>query len=187
MLPIDPVPEGDWTSVAKPQIEARILQYEENQLSFNLLALCQSPLAALSQAIARAMASLLYLHAKMSTSPTFTELVSAEEMPLNIEDETHLEAYDLKRSDIDNAQVPDDLRERLLEQGFDASKAYSLHQELVIVVKATMGEYRAELMAIADDERRVKGRKKDYGPALHKWVKKLAEKGVLEDVIKNSS
>lgn len=163
-----------------------MLQYEESQLSFNLLALCRSPLAAHSQAIAQAMASLTFLHSKM-TCPTFTELVSSETKPLDIDNDAQLSEFMLKRVDIDNAPIPDAVQDRISQPEFDPTKAYNLHQELVVEVKATMGEYRAELMAAADDEQRVKGRKRSYGPALHKWVTKLAEKGVLEDIIKNTT
>ncbi|KAF7542823.1 hypothetical protein G7Z17_g11248 [Cylindrodendrum hubeiense] len=183
----DAVSSDDWTSIARPQIEGRMLQYEESQLSFNLLALCQSPLAAHSQAIGCTIASLRYLHAQMQTSPTFTELIAADPQPLDIDDESQISEFNLSRTSIIEAKVPETIRDKCSQTGLETSAAYTLHQELVIETKAAMGEYRAELMAIADDEQRVKGRKKDYGPALHKWVKKLAEKGVLEDAIKNAT
>ncbi|KAH6955057.1 hypothetical protein HG530_015823 [Fusarium avenaceum] len=182
---LDRVPDtGDWAAVATPQIEGRMLQYEESQLSFNLLALCQSPLGAHSQTIARAIASLQYLHTSAGSLPTFKDLVSAERFPLDIESEQQLAEYSLTKSDVTSAQIPESLQKKIQRAGFDTQCAYELHQELVVDVKAAMGEYRAELMTISDDEQRVKGRKKDYGPALHKWMSKLAEKGVLEDVIK---
>ncbi|KAM0427212.1 hypothetical protein ACHAPT_007640 [Fusarium lateritium] len=182
-----PLPdEGDWTTVARPQIECRMLQYEESQLSFNLLALCRNPLSAHAQAIARAVASLHHLHTHMQSCPTFSELTSADPKPLDIRDESSLTEFKLKPSDITNLDVPEALQAQIEQPGFDTGAAYELHQELVVEVKAAMGEYRAELMSKADDEQRVKGRKKDFGPALHKWMTKLAEKGVLEDVIKAS-
>ncbi|KAF5987824.1 ubiquitin carboxyl-terminal hydrolase [Fusarium bulbicola] len=182
---LDLVPDnGDWTSVARPQIEGRMFQYEESQLSFNLLALCQSPLTVYAQTIAHAAASLQYLLKNTESLPAFKDLISAENPPLDIEDESRLSDFNLAKEDIMNAHVPDALQEKLKRPGFDSQSAYELHQELVVEVKAAMGEYRSELMAISDDEQRVKGRKKDYGPALHMWMKKLAEKGVLEEVIK---
>ncbi|KAF4971981.1 hypothetical protein FZEAL_9699 [Fusarium zealandicum] len=183
---LDIVPEGDWTDVARPQIEGRMLQYEDSQLSFNLLALCQSPLAAHSQAVARAAASLHYLDTHMQSCPTFTNLVSAEPKPLNVEDEARLSEFKLGAPDILNQPIPEILLDKIKKPGLDTQSAYELRQDLVVEVKAAMGDYRAELMSIADDEQRVSGRKKDYGPALHTWMKKLAEKGVLEDVIKAS-
>ncbi|RBQ75199.1 hypothetical protein FVER14953_05038 [Fusarium verticillioides] len=182
---LDHVPDtGDWTSVARPQIQGRMLQYEESQLSFNLLALCQSPLTAYSQTIAQAAASLRYLHENTESLPAFKDLISAEEAPLDIEDDSRLSDFNLTKADIIKTHVLDTLQEKLKRPSFDTQSAYELHQELVVDVKAAMGEYRSELMAISDNEQRVKGRKKDYGPALHKWMKKLAEKGVLEEVIK---
>ncbi|PNP84402.1 hypothetical protein FNYG_02031 [Fusarium nygamai] len=182
---LDHVPDtGDWTSVARPQIQGRMLQYEESQLSFNLLALCQSPLTAYSQTIAQAAASLRYLHENTESLPAFKDLISAEEAPLDIEDDSRLSDFNLTKADIMKAHVPDTLQEKLKRPSFDTQSAYELHQELVVDIKAAMGEYRSELMALSDNEQRVKGRKKDYGPALHKWMKKLAEKGVLEEVIK---
>lgn len=185
---LDPVPqdEGDWTSVARPQIEKRMQQYEESQFSFNLLALCQSPLATYSRTIADAMASLIFLHTQVDYE-TFKELVAAESMPLDVENQAQLSEFNMTAHDIKSAQIPPPLIKRLSDLGFNSAKAYELHQELVRDVKVAMGEYRSEVMAISEDEQRVKGRKKDYGPALHKWVKTLAEKGVLEDVIKNTS
>ncbi|KAM5352091.1 hypothetical protein ACJ41O_004814 [Fusarium nematophilum] len=183
---LDTVPDGDWTAVAQPQIEGRMLQYEENQLSFNLIALCQSPLAAHSHAIARAAGSLQHLHTSMASCPTFTNLIAADPKPLDPQDQNQLSEFNLSPSDIADSPIPEDLQQKITQPGFDTQRAYETHQELIIETKAAMGEYRAELIAIADDEQRVKGRKKDFGPTLHKWMKKLAEKGVLEDVIKAS-
>lgn len=172
--------------MARPQIEGRMLQYEESQLSFNLLALCQSPLAAHSRAIAQAAASLNHVDSQMKENPDFGSLVAAEPKALDMDDQVQLSEFDLKRADIEKAAVPPRILEKTSGSTLEANKAYELHQELAIEVKASMGEYRAEMMAIADDEQRVKGRRKDYGPALHKWVSKLAEKGVLEDLIKTA-
>ncbi|KAK7428703.1 hypothetical protein QQZ08_004797 [Neonectria magnoliae] len=180
---LDPVSSSDWTTIARPQIEGRMLQYEESQLSFNLLALCQSPLATYSQAIAVAIASLRHLHTQMQNCSTFIELIAAEPKPLDIDDDSQLSEFNLSKLDIVDAEIPEKIQEKVSQTGLEASDAYALHQELVIDVKVAMGEFRAELKAIADDEQRVKGRKRDYGPALHAWMKKLAEKGVLEDVI----
>ncbi|KAJ4002623.1 hypothetical protein NW752_012443 [Fusarium irregulare] len=184
---LDPVQDPhDWTTVARPQIEGRILQYEENQLSFNLLAVCQSPLTTYSQNIARTTASLQYLRTNTKL-PDFEMLVRGEKLPLDVNDESQLSEFNLTKPDIASAQIPNSLQDKLKRPTFDAQFAYELYQELIIEIKAAMGEYRAEMIAISDDEQRVKGRKKDYGPALHKWMTKLAEKGVLEDVIETTT
>ena len=45
-----------------------------------------------------------------------------------------------------------------------------------------VARHGAEIMALATDLERVEGRKRDYTPAIHAWVKILAEKGVLEQI-----
>lgn len=105
-------------------------------------------------------------------------------MPLNIEDDTELALYGLNKSAIDSAPIPESLRAKITHVDSNVGAVHELHEQLIIEIKASMGEYRAEIMAIAEDEQRVNGRKKDYGPALHKWISKLAEKGVLEEMIK---
>ncbi|SPO01352.1 uncharacterized protein DNG_04028 [Cephalotrichum gorgonifer] len=48
---------------------------------------------------------------------------------------------------------------------------------------SAMARYDAEITSIGTDLERVEGRKKDYTPAIHAWVKILAEKGVLEQLV----
>lgn len=45
-----------------------------------------------------------------------------------------------------------------------------------------VGRHVAEVAALSTDLERVEGRKKDYTPAIHAWMKILAEKGVLEQI-----
>jgi hypothetical protein len=45
-----------------------------------------------------------------------------------------------------------------------------------------LARYGVEISALGMDLERVKGRKKDYTPAIHTWVKILAERGVLEEI-----
>ncbi|KEY67978.1 hypothetical protein S7711_02183 [Stachybotrys chartarum IBT 7711] len=182
-----PAESSDWTMLVQPQIEARMMQYEGDQLSFNLLALCKSPLALHAEAVARSLAALRYLDERLASDTTFTSLVSAEPSILNIDDELQLSEFDLKKSDIIGATVPEDLKAKISEGHLTTNDAYELRQKLVVDTKVAMGEYRAELVALAEDQQRVRERKKNYGPALHKWVQKLAQKGVLEDIIKSSS
>lgn len=45
-----------------------------------------------------------------------------------------------------------------------------------------LARHDAEINSLWTDLERVEGRKKDYTPAIHAWVKILAEKGVLEQI-----
>ena len=63
----------------------------------------------------------------------------------------------------------------------------SAHLEsLAAKVSADQGDaiaqYATEIGALSTDLERVEGRKKDYTPAIHAWMRILAEKGVLEEI-----
>lgn len=174
--------------MVRPQIEARMLQYEETQLSFNLLALCQSPLIKYRAEIARAISAVRHLHRRMSGSTAFKATIAPEEPPLcpEVDSTVGLPEFSLHTSDIEEAQIPEHLEEILSRSDLGVDEAVPLHAELVVEAKVAIGEYRAELMSMADDDRRVQGRKRDFGPALHKWITKLAEKGVLESIVSDT-
>lgn len=44
-------------------------------------------------------------------------------------------------------------------------------------------EYRQEAGQVAHEEARCSGRRGDYGPVVHRWVKKLAERGELQALL----
>lgn len=175
----------DWTSVARPQIEARMLQYEDSQLSFNLLALCRSPLTAHSKKIAQGLAALRYLHDSIHSQPQFSSFKPRDNFAEEAIVPSFLSEFQLTLQDIERAEAPQHWKE-VVSAVVTEEDAHEVYADLVVEIKATVGEYRSELMSMAEDEQRVQGRKRDYGPALHKWVSKLAEKGVLEDLIKSA-
>jgi hypothetical protein len=55
-------------------------------------------------------------------------------------------------------------------------------EQLLASLVATRAEYAAELTAMEDEARRVAARKRDYSLAIHVWVKRLAERGVLMEL-----
>ncbi|KZZ88985.1 ubiquitin carboxyl-terminal hydrolase [Moelleriella libera RCEF 2490] len=194
-LKLDSIQEDcDWTAIARPCIEARMLQYESSQLSFNLLALCSSSLLQTSQSIASTAAALSAIKSHMKDSAVFQEAVSAEEHEgshplLDIHDPTALAEFNLTSSDVEAAELPGELVHSLSAssaqwQVQDAFDTYCLYRTRL---KTLVDEYRMQLMESEEVERCVKSRKRDYGGVLHCWVKKLAERGVLEDVIRMSS
>ncbi|KND93098.1 Ubiquitin carboxyl-terminal hydrolase isozyme L5 [Tolypocladium ophioglossoides CBS 100239] len=180
------VPDEDWTSIARPRIQGRMQQYQESENGFSLLALCRSPLVAHRNAIASAVAEMLHVRSKKQHDAQFVDVISADEPVIDIENSAELCEFGLEKSDVINAHVPESNKARISEPDFDAGKAYSRYSELVAEARSAMGTYRQAIIDVADEEKRVKAREKDYTPALHCWMKKLAEKGVLEDVIKTS-
>lgn len=164
-----------------------MFQYE--QLSFNLLSICQSPLRAYRQSILVALAAVHFLDQKMQEKQAvaYGDLVSQSDSKLDTSDAALLAEFELKPEDVDIGMASDAAKDRIRQGNFSASEAAAFRCELVTEARATMGEYRSEIISANGDEERVTARKKDYGSALHRWISKLAERGALEEVIKMPS
>ncbi|QPG93811.1 hypothetical protein C2857_002774 [Epichloe festucae Fl1] len=184
---IGPTNGNDWTTVARPQIEAKMLQYEGSQLSFNLLAVCRSSSSQLSQVIATMIAALRTIQSRMKSDTGFTDITSADEPLLNMHDEAQLAEFNLCKEDIENAKLPARLESALFCPEWQNDDTYDMYQSFRVQLRSAIDEFRVESFSAEEEDRRVKNRKRDYGGALHCWTKKLAEKGVLEDIIRMSS
>lgn len=195
----------DWTDVARPFIESRMLQYESEQLSFNLLALCRSPLIHIREELVRNIGEYetlsrsewkIVLKAEGGRSPTEETLTasyppetgghsapegfvtvasSAEHLapfglakPLNYDMETH-------HPILTDAPDPDD------REGIKQMLAMR-REELEMEQVRLRAEYEMECSMRRDDARMAGGRKKDYTPFIHRWVEKLADMEVLQEI-----
>ena len=173
----------DWTTVARPIIEARMLQYESDSFSFNLLGLCRTPLGALRQELVQNIRKLLTLRDHISNTPEMQSIATDERSWLDGEDEANLAEYGVTKEDVAKAEAPQSFTDKIKNASFESSEAMDLQQSLEDEQKRIRSEYAGELAAIDEDQARVLGRKGDYAPAIHEWVRKLAEHGVLQDLI----
>lgn len=159
-----------------------MLQYEGSQ-SFNLLALCPTGSTTQARQIAEAACSLQFVRETMLSHADWANLISHEPSPLDLKDPAQLLEYDLVPSDLDQIEVPEGLRHKMRDPDLRLEDVYELHQQTIIKIKTAMAEYHNRSMAIAEAKQRVMSRKKDYGSALHMWIARLAEKGLLEEVL----
>ncbi|KAL1852499.1 hypothetical protein VTK73DRAFT_9182 [Phialemonium thermophilum] len=91
---------GDWTAVARPLIESRMLQHHSEEMSFNLLAVCQAPLAILRRRLAANLRALVRLEDRMARVPGWGAVPSAGEELLDPSNDAQLAEYGLSRSAI---------------------------------------------------------------------------------------
>lgn len=185
-LQSDPICLGqyadDWTAVARPIIEARMLQYESDNLTFNLLALCRSPLDALRQELLVNIRKLLALEECIPVLREMSSETAAKRGWLHGDHEATLKEYGL-HEDVSKTQVPEVFLKEIAEPTFTTADGLDLEQILEDEQRQIRSEYAAELAATHEDEARVLGRKKNYAPAIHEWIKKLAEHEVLQELI----
>lgn len=147
--------------MARPFIESRMLEYESEQLSFNLLALCQSPLNSLQDSLAANAASLAQFDEPMAEQhPSPSAATSPNKPP-----PTSHENGDC----IVAASAPS-------PEGGDSA------QQLRVEQARLRAEYESELALVQEDEQRVAARREDYTLAIHTWVDMLASKGALKEL-----
>jgi ubiquitin carboxyl-terminal hydrolase L5 len=175
--------DSDWTAVARPFIESRMLQYESEQLSFNLLALCRSPLHQLREELTKNITELAQVQHtiyKMDTSlgRSFGEgtISSTDDMCFSDFGLPDTLPFDIA------SQHP--LQTQPLEAGGATlmQKLEARQEELDTEQARLRAEYRAEVSMVEDDARRANGRKKDYTPFIHRWVERLADTGALQEI-----
>lgn len=122
----------------------------------------------------------------MKHSAEYAKLIDGEKPVLDLANQSQLAAFSLCKSDIEDVALAESTQSRISQAAKNVDDAYDLRQQFVVDTKVAIGEHRAEMISLAEDHQRVKDRKKDYGQALHRWVQKLAEKGILQEAIESS-
>ncbi|ROT42734.1 cysteine proteinase [Sodiomyces alkalinus F11] len=176
--------DANWVDVAKPFIEARMLQFEEGAVYFNVMALCRSPLATASTALAKTVRQLSLLSQRAEGNSEFSSL-AANAPPPFVADEEGLHAFGLTSKVVEEAEVEPEFASRIKDVA-DAAELFTVYEELVTAQKMAMGEYKNEQAAMYTDEHRLRGRKMDNMAAIHRWLEAIAGHGKLEEMARDT-
>ncbi|KAI1117766.1 cysteine proteinase [Nemania sp. NC0429] len=175
--PYEPAAPDAWLGVASDAIQSRMGRQNDEFLSFNLLAVCQSPLAALSHALATSLSTADALRGSaLGSSPH-----PLQDLPTPWADfpDDRLACLHLTRERILSEFPPDATR----IDGLDAAAARRLAADLRTEQEALEARYAAEVATVEEAVDMIRARQRDYTPAVHAWVRALAEKGVLRELI----
>ncbi|KAI0150584.1 cysteine proteinase [Xylariaceae sp. FL1272] len=169
-----------WLDVANRAIQERMSR--ENEFApYNLLAICRSPLLTISEKLGTNLATSEFLQTQLQSSA----------LPWDGEDDawTHfsaarLAALNLTREKITAEYQPRDaVVEKISKAKFDPSAVQKVKRELRAERETLEIQYVSELATIDEAVTMIRGRQRDYTPAIHQWVRTLAEKGVLRQLI----
>ncbi|KAJ5930741.1 hypothetical protein N7466_006234 [Penicillium verhagenii] len=170
--------EDDWLEVARPNILDRMAAYEEDQIEFSILGVVRDPLHDLIRQLAINVRSLQMLNARLTSSATpvlpdgITSLSEFKETVLDSD-----LSYGLGHEEIDAAVVPE-------MTSSEASPGFAAELE---ELREAQGELRVrireEQQSQRIDEDHARGRRYDYGPALRTWLRFLARKQVLAELV----
>ncbi|KAJ5288479.1 hypothetical protein N7478_001509 [Penicillium angulare] len=172
--------QDDWLELARPNLVARMAAYEEEQIEFSILGVVRDPLPGLIQQLADNVRGLEVLTSRvMEENPNDIEAMMSG-LP-----ETVLgpdPSYDLTREVIDTATVSKEVSKILSSQSSLAEVQQRL-QELIAEQRELLKNIREEQQSQRTDEDHATGRRYDYGPAVRTWLRFLAHKQLLGELL----
>ncbi|KAI1207415.1 cysteine proteinase [Annulohypoxylon truncatum] len=169
--------QDSWLETASTAIQERMVRNSEFS-SYSLLAICQSPLKTLCTELATSLACSRTLHERFSNDPAWT-IPDPSEIFTNMRPgQRNMTSESLKK-----AELTESFTTKTSHPEFDTAAALQLAQELKMEQDSLNAQYVAELATVDEAVETVRGRQRDYTPAIHQWVKALAEKGVLREFI----
>ncbi|KAJ5397231.1 hypothetical protein N7509_005344 [Penicillium cosmopolitanum] len=176
--------EEDWLELARPNILDRMAAYEEEQIEFSILGLVRDPLPGLIQELAVNVRSLEVINERlMASGATDAGADSSMETSQSLEalQETVFGPepfFGLTRAMIDEAVIPE-----VLPEEDSPSSLIEKREELRQAQIALRGRVREEKEAQDADDDHATGRRYDYGPAIRTWLRCLARKQELADLL----
>ena len=176
---------SEWTSCVAPEIQARMIEHQEFAVAFSLLGLCASPLLEQSKRVSSSIASLRRLHERLDHSTVFKQ-EHEQEAHLIREGSDVLSTFELTGKDVEEAPITSETKNLCDQENVSDGEATSLHTKLLVEIQDAMAQHGELMNDMAEEEALVQGRRRDYAPAIHRWVTSLANKGLLEDLIRNS-
>lgn len=173
-------PESDWLDLVKPNIEARMDKYG---IEFSILSLVRDPLPDLVNRLAVNIKQLQAI--ERAINPQKPELGCDESSASEPLDENTLlgpdESYGVTEEAFNKAAMPVGEAEKY--SGFTADELSKHRTELSRAQLDLRTAIREEQQSQRADEEYAEGRRYDYGPAIRTWLRFLARKRIIEDLI----
>ncbi|KAL5361871.1 hypothetical protein BJX96DRAFT_166217 [Aspergillus floccosus] len=180
-LPGPCTPDDDWLELVRPNIITRMAEYEEGQIQFSILSLSRDPLPDLGKKLAINVRSLELLNQRINSErKPGSDLGFAEPLLENTLIGPDA-SYGLSRDQIDQATVPPDEDERY--QKCSVEEAIQARKQLALGQVSLRMSIREEQQSHQADEDYAAGRRYDYGPAVRTWVRFLARKRKIEELM----
>ena len=169
----------DWLGQAKPDIEARMAQYEEGHIEFAILSLVRDPLLEMVPALAENVKAINQLSTRLdvvkpgwkesinsSTDREIAEIASLISKP-NL-------AYGLTQEMIDQSEVSRIVTD--LCYCNVASDMLRHREQLITIQKGLQISIREEIQSNQSDEEKAAARTCDYGARMQNFVRKMQVK-----------
>lgn len=172
--------EDDWLDLVRPNLLDRMAAYEEDQIEFSILGLVKDPLSDLIEQLAVNVKSLEMVHERLKSdgdaAATTTTVASCEGTVIGPEP-----SLGLTRAVIDEAVIPEATQK---EYQSCSTSQLQVHRETLSQAQGELrSRVREEQQSQRADDDYATGRRYDYGPAVRTWLRFLARKQVLAELI----
>ncbi|KAL1851773.1 hypothetical protein Plec18170_006076 [Paecilomyces lecythidis] len=174
---LGPCSEEDWMDTVKPMILSKMLEYEEDQIEFSILGVVRDPLVDCLGQLAQNVKALRKIDAKLAERGS-DPVSSDAQRSVILGPEPSLR---LTETDIDNATIPAAEAEE-----YESASPEDLlvhRQTLVSLQESIRLSVNGELQSHQEEDDYASGRRHDYGPAVRAWIKKLARRRVIQDLV----
>jgi ubiquitin carboxyl-terminal hydrolase L5 len=159
-------------------IEERMQQYEGNQIQFNLLALCKSPLLSIPTELAINVKTLSAVENQLShLQSEWQQFIGDSESDSVIHGPNVI--YRVSQELLDSALLPKAIIDKLEDSAPTAENLFRMRQELIASQDALRAAMIDEESEIGRDNERALSRRNDYTPMIHTWLRFLASNGAL--------
>ncbi|KAF2177881.1 cysteine proteinase [Zopfia rhizophila CBS 207.26] len=171
----------DWLSMAADQIEA--IMSAAGDISYNLVAMVQSPVVALRNDMCSTIATLNHLETRLDTlNKEWREFVVTKEdgtVQTPFVSPNILAILGVHLDELKNATVPEDVKVEI-DAEEDMMSLLDRRTQLLSEQTSLHGQIQTEMMNEEDENDKAKERRWDYGPVFQLWLRKLAENGYLD-------
>lgn len=143
----------------------------------NVLAVCHSPIATLRKELCRNIKTLAILYAALPLD----QLPERAPNRIYIDNVTPeiLSRYRITRNHVNTARMEVDIVTQATSTDAKKEAIKLLETEQARI----QSEFAQEMSTIEREEELCAGRKKDYSPAINRWVEKLAERQILQSLV----
>ena len=167
--------------MARDHISVHIAQHADGDVNYNLLSLCRSPLCIIPEKLAENIKTVKAIEDILSTqSPDWKLFLGADEsMTLELEPSVN---FGLTQDIIDKSSISEAARQLNLDC-LSPSDLLAMRRKWIKDQTKHQVEFMEEAALIGQQDEQAERRKHDYTPVIYDSVKKLAEAGVLKDII----
>ena len=174
------IEKEDWIYQTKPQIEARMAEYEEGQIEFSILSLVKAPLAGLVSDLAQNVKTLSALSAQVQAVTGSSGMMpidlSAEQFCFEPESVIYKAdpVFGLTQDMINQAEITTASEHAI--QSEDMTSMAKIWTEMTAAQAGIRSSILEEQESDKLDQERADSRRFDYGAPLHNVIRILAKK-----------